>query len=223
MTSPLAAIQLDRDTLGKQAWEHLRDLIVRGKLQPGQKLTERDVSQQLGVSRMPARDALMKLEEQGLVVTKGNARYVIELKAVDIQNLFEIRCQLELLAVDAAIRNATKQETTRLTDLLAQMKLSVKRHDETLFKKSDLDIHEAIWGMSKNPYISKMLQSISGPVFMFIDRHVAIQENWEEVLDLHSKLITAICSDNSSAARKAMRQHMDNSLALSLRAFDQRS
>src|SRR5436853_7853450 len=83
--------RIARESLKEQAWEILRDLIVRGVIAPGQKLTERDVAKLLGVGRMPARDALMKLEEQGLVVTKRDARYVIELSQKDIEDWFEIR------------------------------------------------------------------------------------------------------------------------------------
>src|SRR5204863_2745680 len=85
------AYRIARESLKDQAWVILRDLIVTGVIAPGQKLTERDVAKLLGVGRMPARDALMKLEEQGLVVTKPDARYVIELSRKDIEDWFEIR------------------------------------------------------------------------------------------------------------------------------------
>src|SRR5215831_3504469 len=95
--------RIARESLKEQAWIILRDLIVTGAISPGQKLTERDVAKLLGVGRMPARDALMKLEEQGLVVTRPDARYVIELGQKDIQDWFEIRQALEVLAVQNAV------------------------------------------------------------------------------------------------------------------------
>ena len=72
-------LRLDRNSLKEQSTELLRSYIISGRIPPGTKLAERELADLLGVSRMPARDALMDLEREGLVVSRPNGRYVIRI------------------------------------------------------------------------------------------------------------------------------------------------
>src|SRR4026209_1682281 len=99
-------VHWERASLKNQAAELLRGMIVGGKLASGSKVTERDVATWLNVSRMPARDALMDLERQGLIVTRPGGRYVIELSEQDIRHLYQLRASLEKLAFELAVGNA---------------------------------------------------------------------------------------------------------------------
>ena len=84
-------LKLDRTSLKNQSTELLRNAIVSGRIPPGTKLVERELADLLGMSRMPARDALMDLEREGLVVSKSNGRYVIELSKEDVQKAWHDR------------------------------------------------------------------------------------------------------------------------------------
>jgi DNA-binding GntR family transcriptional regulator len=211
--------KVETKNLKDQAWEILRGMIIKGQLPPDQKLTERDVMQLLDIGRMPARDALMRLEEQGLVVTKPDARYVVKLGPNDIQNLFDVRKSLEILAVTAAAGQTTPADCQKLRNPLGRMREAIARQDAEAFIHSDLDIHEAIWHMSRNPYLIKMLHSMIDPISTVIASHTALQQDWGDVLQLHIRLIDAICTGDVDAARLALQRHMDDSLQWSLRAF----
>lgn len=211
---------LNSAPLKDQIVEILRDRIMNGEISPEQKLTEKGVMDMLDIGRMPARDALMKLEEQGLVVSKPDARYVVKLEQQDIRHLFDIRRSLELLAVKDAVRNCTESDGTRLREILREMEEAVSEGDTEAYIKTDLAIHETIWEISQNPYLIKMLRSMTGPIFMFISSHTVIQHNWNEVLGLHSTLVQAICDQELDDAVEAINAHMSNSLAWSLKAFD---
>ena len=216
---PTNNYKVDPRNLKEQAWEILRDMIIKGQLQPDQKVTEREVMQLLGIGRMPARDALMRLEEQGLVVNKPDARYVVKLEAQDIQNLFDVRKSLEILAVTAATRQATPADCQQLRNSLDGMCEAIARQDTEAFIHSDLDIHEAIWQMSRNHYLIKMLNSMIDPISTFIASHTGVQQDRDAVLQLHIRLIDAISTGDVDAAILAMQSHMDDLLDWSLRAF----
>ncbi|MBI1259327.1 MAG: FCD domain-containing protein [Chloroflexi bacterium] len=211
--------KVETRNLKDQAWEILRDMIIKGQLQPDQKLTEREVMQLLGIGRMPARDALMRLEEQGLVVNKPDARYVVKLGPQDIQNLFDVRKSLEILAVTAAARQATPEDCQQLRNSLDVMREAIAHQDTEAFVHSDLNIHEAIWQMSRNRYLIKMLNSMIDPISTFIASHTGLQHDRDDVLQLHIQLIDAISTGDVDAAILAMQSHMDDSLAWSLRVF----
>jgi DNA-binding GntR family transcriptional regulator len=219
---PPDSYRIARENLKDQAWEILRDLIVKGLIAPGQKLTERDVARLLGVGRMPARDALMKLEEQGLVVTKPDARYVIELSRTDIEDWFEIRQALEILSVQNAVLRRAEEDCAQLRDALRAMQSAVARRDAEMYVQSDLEIHERIWKMSRNRHLIGMLHTMIGPIFVLISSQTNIQHDWDAVFQLHSTLVGKICSGDVSEAVEAMRQHNADSLAWSLTAFEAR-
>jgi GntR family transcriptional regulator, gluconate operon transcriptional repressor len=211
-----------RESLKDQAWIILRDLIVKGNITPGQKLTERDVAKLLGVGRMPAREALMKLEEQGLVVTKPDARYVIELSQKDIEDWFEIRQALEVLAVQNAVMRRSEADCNQLTAALESMRSAVAQHEAETYVQSDLTIHELIWSMSGNRNLISMLHTMIGPIFMLISSQTHIQHDWDAVFQLHSVLVDKICFGDAPAAIEAMQRHNADSLAWSLTAINGR-
>ena len=102
-------VSLDRTLLKDRAAETLREFISGGRIPEGTKLTEREVSRLLGISRAPARDALMALEAEGLVVTRPSGRYVIELGAEDVRDIHALRATLERMAVGLAAANAAPE------------------------------------------------------------------------------------------------------------------
>lgn len=212
-------LRLDRNSLKDQSTELLRSYIISGRIPPGTKLAERELADLLGVSRMPARDALMDLEREGLVVSRPNGRYVIELNSTDIEQLFEMRLVLERLAVGAAAANHSAQNCAALTANLAQMAGAIARNDRDAYVRSDLEAHQLIWHQANNPYLLKMLNSIVGPIFMFISSQPDFQTNWQETHQMHHDLADAICAGDAERAVHSIEMQMQNSVQLSYHVF----
>jgi DNA-binding GntR family transcriptional regulator len=212
-------LRLDRNSLKDQSTELLRSYIISGRIPPGTKLAERELADLLGVSRMPARDALMDLEREGLVVSRPNGRHVIELDARAIDQLFEMRLVLERLAVGAAALNHSPQNCAALRANLAQMAAAIARNDRDAYVRSDLEAHQLIWHQANNPYLLKMLNSIVGPIFMFISRHTNFQTDWQETEQMHQDLADAICAGDAERAVRSIEAQMQNSVQLSYRVF----
>jgi DNA-binding GntR family transcriptional regulator len=212
-------LRLDRNSLKDQSTELLRSYIISGRIPPGTKLAERELADLLGVSRMPARDALMDLEREGLVVSRPNGRYVIELHAQDIEQLFEIRLVLERLAVSAAAANHSERNCAALRANLAEMASAIARNDRNAYVRADLEAHQLIWYQANNPHLLKMLNSIVGPVFMFISSQPDFQTNWQETHQMHQELADAICAGDAEQAVRSIEAQMQNSVDLSYRVF----
>ncbi len=214
-------LKLDRSSLKNQSTDLLRNAIVSGRLPSGTKLVERELATLLGISRMPARDALMDLEHEGLVVSKPNGRYVIELNKIDIQNLFQVRLELEQLAVRLAAQHTSPTNCAALKTNLQQMQAAIQQNDRYAYAKSDLEAHELIWQQAQNPYLVKMLHSVIGQIFMFIASHADVQTDWQETFYLHEELADAICTGDCERAVQSIQGQLENSLQLSLRVFEQ--
>lgn len=217
-TLPLPIVE--RTSLKDQTTDLLREMIVSGKIKPGSRVTERDVADWLNISRMPAREALMALERQGLIETKSGGRFVIELDEQDIRHLYQLRISLEKLAVELTIGNISQANLDILEAKLAEMRLAIAVGDVPKYTASDLDMHQLIWQQAGNPYLFAMLSSMIGPIFMFIASQARMIEDWHESLRLHEQLVGMIAAKDLPAAIQSIELHIRHSLDLSLTAFN---
>lgn len=210
LTHNLPHHKLDRVTLKDQVTIWLRDAIIAGRVAPGTKIVERDVAEMLGVSRAPARDALMQLEKEGLVISRPDARYVIELNDRDIYELHQVRLALEAMAVDLATINTSPENQQAQLAVLQQMEKATENQDRSAFAKADLDGHALIWEQACNIHLEKALRAMLGPIFMFM-ANATEHYDWQETLDLHRELVRCINAGDRDGAANSIRRHMENS------------
>ena len=221
-TEELPHLHVYHTSLKDQAARHLREMIVSGRIPAGAKITERDVAQWLEISRMPARDALMELESQGLVVSKGGSRCVIQPTPQDVSQLYQLRLVLEKLAVELVLTTISERRKEQLQRKLEAMRRAVEYGDQAAYITSDLEMHELVWQQAGNPYLLNMLHSMTGPIFMFISSQTQVKENWPETLALHEALVQAICAGDTAAALRSVEAHMQRSLELALEVFNEK-
>ncbi len=210
--------RLARNFLKDQTTGILRDYIVSGRIPPGTQLIEREVGAQLGVSRAPVRDALTELEKEGLVVTKKNGRFVISLTERDVRELYQIRLELERLAVTLAAQNNTPENCAQLKQSLQQMREAISQHDLARHIEADVAMHWLVWQQANNQHLLRMLSSMIGPVFMFVANNASAYD-WEETLALHEDLVDCITAGNVTAAAESLERHLDNALHRSLKVL----
>jgi DNA-binding GntR family transcriptional regulator len=215
----LPQMKIDRNSLKDQALDRIKQLIVKGHIASGAKITERDIAELLGISRMPVRDALMDLERQGLIISRPGGRFVIQLTRDDVLNLYQVRQVLERLAVQLAAEKTNPENAALLWQKVQEIEMAVQMNDVVAYSESDLDLHRLVWQQANNPQLLHMLNSIIGPIFMFIANQTKLQENWLESLELHRALVDAICAGDVDRAIKSMDLHMQNSLDLSMQVF----
>lgn len=212
----LTTPRLERTLLKDQATRLLRDYIINGQVAPGTKLVEREVAEMLGVSRAPARDALIELERAGLVESRSNGRHVIELDERDICELYQVRLALEKLAVELACQKNTPQDNAALTALFQKMKEATRKGNEQVYRESDVETHRLIWQQAGNSQLLHTLNSMVGPIFMFVTWH-ADKFDWDVTLHLHEDLLNQIKAGDATSAVVSIERHLDNALSRSLR------
>ncbi len=204
------SLDLKRNLLKDQAAEVLRDYISDGRLPEGSKVTERDIANLLGSGRAPARDALMALEAEGLVVSRPDGRYVFELTDDDACEITEIRIVLERLAIERAAANISEDDRVVLYGLLHQMEEAAANGDSAAFAKHDIALHRTIWRQAQSPNLLRILGSVLGTIFILTERYVtAGGYNFEHSLKTHRELLDSLCAGDGVAAANIMeKQHM---------------
>lgn len=202
-------LRLEHTSLKDRAVVILREAIITGQIRPGSKLVESKVARLLGTSKAPARDALLALEQEGLVVSKKDARYVRDFSPSSISALYVVRRPLEKLAVELACANPDPDLRSLLLQRLEEMTEAIARGDDKAYRESDLETHRVIWQLADNPFLLQVLQSLVGPIFMFIAVNAANFHHWDEVLESHKEIIASILQGDSATAVKSMDDNLD--------------
>jgi DNA-binding GntR family transcriptional regulator len=152
-------------TLKSHIFNGLRDAIVSGRYRPGDRLNESKIAREFGISRIPVREALMQLQEHGLVMNhERRGMFVTKLNDEDVQRINSLRVVLEAEALKLCRLKISKQDAARLTDIMAQMEAWTER-TEIDAAALDLQFHRTLWEAAGNPYLTKTLDSLVTSLF----------------------------------------------------------
>lgn len=165
--------------LGDQLADVLRDQIVRKQLYPGDRLVEDTLATQYDVSRGPVRDALRQLESQGLVEARRRGYFVVGLTERDIDDLYELRESIELVAFTKAIERADAAQLESARGIVAEMHGAADRNDPASFAAADMRFHALVYEIAGNRRLLDVWDGYA-PVFASLMRLTV-----EEDVDLH--------------------------------------
>jgi DNA-binding GntR family transcriptional regulator len=214
------SLKEERSLLREQAVEALREHISSGRIPEGTKLTEREVAHLLGISQMTAHEALIILEAEGLVVSRSDGRYVIELAEKDVRDIHELRWTLERLAAERAAANISDENRQVLNDRLVEMEAALASGDSAACTRCDTALHQTIWQQAENPYLLRMLDSVLGAIFVLIDRGKVYGRGASPgMLRSHQRIVVPILAGDVEGAGREMVQHLKEGLAESLCTF----
>jgi DNA-binding GntR family transcriptional regulator len=148
---------------------HLRDAIHAGKLRPRQRIIEEDLARELSLSRGPVREALLRLERDGLVVTTPRrGTFVRDISLNEIGVVFRMRAKLESLCVRYMRENIAAQPTKLLDKPLEKLKKAAAKNSEEQFFHADMDLHRTLWKAAHQPLLYRALNSIMNPYIFII-------------------------------------------------------
>jgi len=147
----------------------IRNLILAGELKPGDRIVESRVARQLGVGQPTVREALVELDHQGLVSRKANhGCFVTTFTRAEIADILRIRGELETLAVELAIENASDEAVQGLLDVAREMVETAQAGNAKLFHSRDQVFHEALWTSTGNSFLPRVLEQVMMPLLAFL-------------------------------------------------------
>jgi DNA-binding GntR family transcriptional regulator len=158
--------KVKRETLSERTTEHLLDAIVHRQLAPGQRIVEGKLASMLGVAKSTLREALQRLEHQGLVMKFDNqGTYVTKLGPEEIEDSYDVRLLLEPEAAARAYVRMTEKDYAKLVARLEDMSRAVERNDYFGASKGDLAFHRTIWRLSGSAALERALNAVSLSLF----------------------------------------------------------
>lgn len=156
-----ATDKLQRTFVREEAYLVLRNWIVQGKLQPGQQLRDKELAEQLGVSRTPIREALLRLEDEGFVHTKPNRFTAVSLIDFDESfNLYSIAWSLERLALEQAFEHINGHDLQVMADANQRIKLAIEKGNGLEALETDYEFHSVYIDLSQNKELKRILTGL---------------------------------------------------------------
>ncbi len=200
--------------------ETLRDAIRRGILEPGERLMEVQLAEELGISRTPVREAIRKLEQEGYVIMMPRrGTYVSDVSVGDVKEIFEIRSALESLAAGLAARRIEPEELATLQDLLAEIEGCIAKNDMEKIVETDIKFHGLLYQVSRNDRLVAIISNLKEQLARFRTLSMSYPGRLQETLEEHSEMVEAIANGDVSAARDAAEHHMERAEKTLLKAM----
>ncbi len=204
------------DTLGRQAYRALRDRILEGQLQPGQRLSLRGMAHSLGMSMAPVGEALRELSRDGLVESEpGWGTRVRKMTAASLRSQHVLRTALEGEAARQCSQVASDAQLAELMELAAELDRRIDSHAEPeKIHGLDSEFHLRIAEMSGAPSLVEVLKA--NQLVRMLTRGSVLARDVERPTLQHVHLVEAIQSRDAPRAGRAMREHCTRSMELQL-------
>ncbi|HOP74477.1 MAG TPA: GntR family transcriptional regulator [Bacillota bacterium] len=209
---PLVPIKLDNyKPLRELVFESLREAIISGQLRPGERMMEIQLAEEMGVSRTPVREAIRKLELEGLVeMIPRKGAYVAGLSLRDIADVFEIRRALEGLAAELAADRITDEELERLERYLVIISEQIEAGNLEEVVQTDTDFHTLLYQASRNNRLSQIINNLREQIQRFRTTSLSYPGRMKAALEEHRKIVEAISSRDGEQARRIAQEHIEN-------------
>lgn len=209
-------IKLEQDDfqpLRNVVFNTLRDAILRGDLQPGERLMEIHLAKKLGVSRTPVREAISMLEQEGLAVTyPRRGAQVAKMTVKDLDDVLEIREVLDTLAASLACRNMNSDDISNLAAACADFEKATRGNDIREVVRTDEAFHNVIYEASNNPRLRAILLNLKGQMYRFRFEYVKDKSNYPFLIKEHKDILEALKTRNEEEVIKHTKKHLVNQM-----------
>lgn len=195
-------------TLEQQAYEEIRSWIISGRLQPGERIVETEVAEELGLSRTTTRNAMARLAQSGLIMqAQFKAWTVTRLTSVDAWELWTLRASLESLAAALAAEHRSDQQADELDSLVEQLLAAENNGLADQVTELDFEIHRAIVIAAGHNRLRQAYGDIESQVRMIVGSSNSIVPEAESIYEQHRPLVAAIREKDTAAARTLAESH----------------
>ena len=208
-------------SLGHSVYENLKRAIVKGDLAPDSRVVESRVAHALGISRTPVREAIHKLEREGLLHQgpKGGF-FVTGLTRTDIEETFGIRGVLESYAARLAAIRHQDEEIQPLEEKLKEYQICLEQRDLDLLPKINTEFHDLLYSLSRSPRLIKMINDLRDHIYRFRVVILKIEEMAKSSNEDHRLMLKAIRGRDTEGVERLVREHILRGQDIVLREFD---
>ena len=208
-----------RDTV----FQYLRRCILTGEMKPGDRLLEIKLAETLGVSRTPIREAIKKLEQEGLVnIVPRKGAEVANITSKSLSDVLEVRRALEVLAVELACDRANEQELNLIYERLKAFDTALETDDLIAISVADEAYHDAIIKSTNNVKLADLVANLKEQMYRYRFEYIKDVDAHQKIKEEHHEIYRCIKSHQVGEAGAIMREHIDNQEVSILKVLDKR-
>lgn len=191
-------------------YEELKLLILTGKIAPGMRLMEEELADDMGVSRTPIREAIRKLEKEGLItIEPRRGAYVSQISTNDIIEILEVRQNLEGLAASLAAQRMTPEEKEKLKEITLAYEVAVESGDMAEMIKCDTKFHHLIVEATRNKILIQMVEQLQELVLRFRYIYYDNFKRAEQMLVEHQAIYESILHGDTDKSKETADVHIE--------------
>lgn len=189
----------------------LRQGILTGELKPGERLMEIHLANKLGVSRTPIREAIRKLELEGLVtMIPRRGAEVAQITEKSMKDVLEVRKVLDDLSVELACERITEEEKELLKNACVDFEEAVKTGDFAKIAKTDVAFHDIIVTATRNIRLSQMVNNLAEQMYRYRFEYIKDSTQHARLVQEHEEICQGIITGDKKRALEAIEKHIDN-------------
>jgi DNA-binding GntR family transcriptional regulator len=206
---------MEIESIVDRAGRQVQEWIITGEFQPGRQIKEEEISQRLGISRPPVREALKMLEAAGLVVRKPRRGvFVPEMTDKDMWEVYTLKATLYEMATALAVDVITEKQIRKLESFLAKMEACVEKNPLDVLRYQSLhrDFHNNIMRIAGNERLRVFARNLHNQVSRFSYTSLQHSDHLHSSIQYHREIVNAMKEKNKFLACKLMREHVLNAL-----------
>ena len=190
-------------------FQTLRKAILTGELEPGERLMETQLGEKLGVSRTPIREAIRKLELEGLVImVPRKGAQVAQFTEKDIKDVLEVRAALEALAAKLACRRMDERSFLKLQLIITEYDYASRDNDLEVMIEKDIEFHETIFNATNNDKLSQFFSNMREQVDRYRIAYLKNAEHSNNVIEEHLAILDALKNRDEELASDLATKHI---------------
>ena len=187
----------------------LREAILKGNLAPGERLMEIQLANQLGVSRTPIREAIRKLELEGLVIMiPRRGAEVARITEKDLRDVLEVRAYAALDCIGLACERITDEEIGELRRALESFREVLREGDVTKIAESDVDFHDIIFSATQNARLIQIVNNLREQMYRYRLEYLKDYTTHDRLYKEHQQITDAVSDRDKERARKLIVEHI---------------
>lgn len=203
------AMPIQYRTVSDSVYDWIKEAIIQGEFQPGEHLAQERITERLGVSRTPVRDAMKRLEAEGLVVVKPHCGAVVfDISEEQLTEIYEIRILLEQYCAEKACRLATDEQI----DNVERLSLGMQEYpsNSRQFMEADRIFHRGFCSISGCTSSIEILETLWTRCDAFKAIYYSLDGKARDTLNEHAKIVQALRARDADAMKRAISDHLED-------------
>jgi DNA-binding GntR family transcriptional regulator len=211
-----------RKSLGQHVFENLKQAIIRGHMAPGDRIVESQIAEILDISRTPVREAIHKLEREGLLKKLPRGGFaVVNFSREDIEETFGIRSVLESYAARLAASNHLEEDIKPLEEKIREFQACLEKGQIEELARINTEFHNLFYGLSRSPKLIKLINDLRDQIFRYRKILLRMDDMARRSNEDHRKMIKAIKQRDAGKVERLVKEHILRGQKIVLKAMEE--